>query len=480
MPSATKLKNQNQILTFISLLFLIISLLLGLQLVRQRQLINKKASTPSGTVNLSLSGPSSTVPGQNLPVNINLDILSSPNDKGITGASLSFTYPTTATVGTPEIVGTLPSPWTYPIKEFTTNGSTSTITLSALYFQQDISGYLHSGPFTFATLNFPTLSEGNLALTYDAANSYIYSKDDPSGSQTSIDILNSSPTSNTFTIALAPTLTPTPSNTTVPSATPTKIPATSSIDNFGFNPPNITIYTGDSVTWANNDPVPHTVTSDTGVWDSGNLAPGQTYSHAFPAAGTFPYHCTLHTIMTGTVTVLARPTATPTPTLVPGAAEPNSCGGTCGTNLNCKSGLACYFDAALKQKVCRNPLDFQSTTCVVRKATPAPTKKSASGATPTRVIPQDNTRAAATPVYYDYPTPTLFLEPLPTISDALPSQPSSTPGLTRVVMVAGMWILVILLIIWLIKKYQDHKSQEKTVSELVNRFKTPEPPTPSK
>ena len=61
---------------------------------------------------------------------------------------------------------------------------------------------------------------------------------------------------------------------------------------FGVNP--MTVAAGTVVTWTNTDSIAHTSTSDSGVWDSGTLAPGQSYSYTFSSPGTFPYHCAIH------------------------------------------------------------------------------------------------------------------------------------------------------------------------------------------
>ena len=77
------------------------------------------------------------------------------------------------------------------------------------------------------------------------------------------------------------------------------------IQNFAFNPSNITVKKGTTVTWTNNDSTTHTVTetdSQTGP-DSGDLSPGKSYSFTFNATGTFHYHCSIHPSMTGTVIV---------------------------------------------------------------------------------------------------------------------------------------------------------------------------------
>ena len=75
------------------------------------------------------------------------------------------------------------------------------------------------------------------------------------------------------------------------------------IANFAFNPASMTIKAGASLTWTNADSTTHTVTADDGTFDSGNVASGATFSHAFATAGTFAYHCNIHSSMKGTITV---------------------------------------------------------------------------------------------------------------------------------------------------------------------------------
>jgi plastocyanin len=72
-----------------------------------------------------------------------------------------------------------------------------------------------------------------------------------------------------------------------------------------FSPATITVPAGTTVTWKNNDAYAHTSTSDTGVWDTGNVAAGASTTTTFSTAGTFPYHCTYHAAMgmKGTVIV---------------------------------------------------------------------------------------------------------------------------------------------------------------------------------
>src|SRR5262245_55933446 len=98
---------------------------------------------------------------------------------------------------------------------------------------------------------------------------------------------------------------------------------------FCYSPASVTIHQGDTVQWiwasgGYNSPR-HSSTSGTpgspnGLWDSGLLSAGDTFTHTFNTAGTFHYYCMLHGAccgMTGVVTV-TNPTPTPTPTPMPG------------------------------------------------------------------------------------------------------------------------------------------------------------------
>jgi plastocyanin len=80
---------------------------------------------------------------------------------------------------------------------------------------------------------------------------------------------------------------------------------TVAIQSFAFSPASLTVKAGDTVVWTNMDSAQHTVTSDSGSeLNSALLANGQTYSHTFTTAGTYPYHCTVHASMHGTITVV--------------------------------------------------------------------------------------------------------------------------------------------------------------------------------
>ena len=71
-----------------------------------------------------------------------------------------------------------------------------------------------------------------------------------------------------------------------------------------FSPETIEIKTGQTVEWTNNDLTPHTVTSQgAGDLNSGSIDAGASWRHTFTQAGSFPYYCTFHPEMKGTVVV---------------------------------------------------------------------------------------------------------------------------------------------------------------------------------
>lgn len=69
-----------------------------------------------------------------------------------------------------------------------------------------------------------------------------------------------------------------------------------------FTPSSLTVAKGSTVTWMNQDGITHTTTSDAGDWDL-SVPSGTSKTVAFNTAGTFKYHCTIHSYMTGTIIV---------------------------------------------------------------------------------------------------------------------------------------------------------------------------------
>ncbi len=94
---------------------------------------------------------------------------------------------------------------------------------------------------------------------------------------------------------------PTPAPAPTPSPTPTITEV--EISGFAFVPATITIPVGTTVTWFNKDSVAHTVSSREGVFDSGNLSGGATFSYTFDQNGSFEYYCKIHPSMRGKVIV---------------------------------------------------------------------------------------------------------------------------------------------------------------------------------
>jgi plastocyanin len=75
------------------------------------------------------------------------------------------------------------------------------------------------------------------------------------------------------------------------------------IQNMAFSPATLTVTAGTTVTWTNKDAIAHSVTSDTGLFDSGSVSGNGTYSYTFSTVGTFAYHCSIHTTMKAQVIV---------------------------------------------------------------------------------------------------------------------------------------------------------------------------------
>ena len=77
-----------------------------------------------------------------------------------------------------------------------------------------------------------------------------------------------------------------------------------SITNYTFSPAKITVHPGDTVTWTNQDSIPHTATAlDGKAFDSGTIDPNASWSFSFGKTGTFPYRCAIHPDMRGEVDV---------------------------------------------------------------------------------------------------------------------------------------------------------------------------------
>lgn len=97
-------------------------------------------------------------------------------------------------------------------------------------------------------------------------------------------------------------------------AQPTAAPAESvegaqvTMQNTSFQPQELNVQPGATVTWTNEDNFAHTVTAGTrdnpsGLFDSGNVAAGGTFNFTFEEPGTYEYFCSIHDGMRGVIVV---------------------------------------------------------------------------------------------------------------------------------------------------------------------------------
>lgn len=129
-------------------------------------------------------------------------------------------------------------------------------------------------------------------------------------------------TSPTATISrpAAPPAVASPSASLAGSPSPATTSTVQMTDALKFEPASLTVPRGTTVTWRNTSTIAHTVTDDPSKaatkadselpagaqpWDSGNLNPGQTFTHTFDVPGTYKYFCQPHESagMLGTIIV---------------------------------------------------------------------------------------------------------------------------------------------------------------------------------
>ncbi len=111
-----------------------------------------------------------------------------------------------------------------------------------------------------------------------------------------------------------------PGTTTYGGPGTTPLTASIGVQDYLFAPSVDSVKVGATVTWTNSGTLPHTVTSDASIWDSGQLVSpssggvdpygnpggmsvGGTYQRSFASPGTYTYHCANHPGMTGTIVV---------------------------------------------------------------------------------------------------------------------------------------------------------------------------------
>jgi len=132
----------------------------------------------------------------------------------------------------------------------------------------------------------------------------------PALTQTTPNDIEASPTQTTDAVqetggaatdpTTAPTETTAPAESTAPAPNST---TTVDIRDHAFNPAQLNVAPGTTVTFVNNDTEPHTATADNGLFDTGVLEPGSSFDVFFDGSGTVPYHCELHPDMQGSIVV---------------------------------------------------------------------------------------------------------------------------------------------------------------------------------
>ena len=80
--------------------------------------------------------------------------------------------------------------------------------------------------------------------------------------------------------------------------------ATVKIDNFTFEPEKLTVNAGTTVTWVNEDDIPHTVAATDRSFKSKALDTDDKFSFTFTTSGSYEYFCSLHPHMKATITVV--------------------------------------------------------------------------------------------------------------------------------------------------------------------------------
>lgn len=78
-----------------------------------------------------------------------------------------------------------------------------------------------------------------------------------------------------------------------------------------FVPPQISLSSGSTISWTNDDSITHTVTAEgnpaiaygEAPFYSGPISPGYTWDNTFDSPGQFHYHCSIHPFMTGKVVI---------------------------------------------------------------------------------------------------------------------------------------------------------------------------------
>lgn len=142
-----------------------------------------------------------------------------------------------------------------------------------------------------------------IVLILAAGAAYLYVNPPPSTSAQTV------PSSElTFTNLGASATTTTTSATSAPTSgivVNVDIPSDNGYPFAQYTPQVITVVIGvnNTVVWTNHDVIVHNILTASGLFASGDMGPGTTYTYTFTQAGTYPYYCSYHPSMAGVVIV---------------------------------------------------------------------------------------------------------------------------------------------------------------------------------
>ncbi len=150
-----------------------------------------------------------------------------------------------------------------------------------------------------------TVSDTSTTSTTSSTSTTTSTPASTSATATTLKTSSATRAATTSSSSSASTLTTSVSSSQTPARAHGAGDPSDTIADYSFTPATLTVHVGDTVTWTNNGPAPHTATANNGSFNTGTLQKGQSASHTFTQAGTFAYICTIHPFMHGTVVVLA-------------------------------------------------------------------------------------------------------------------------------------------------------------------------------
>jgi plastocyanin len=176
---------------------------------------------------------------------------------------------------------------------------------------------------------------------------------------------------------------------------------TADVEDYGYRPETVRIEPGDRVRWSNQATQVHTVTTDDAGaedFDSGRLGEGEEYTHTFQQAGTFPYHCEVHSSMQGVVQVGEPSTTTTSSTTTSTSTTTTTTGPAPTTTTTTQPAPTTTTTAprpATTVTTLRSPSAAESPASTVTSAPPA-TTTTRPGVTTTTTAPPESTTTTTT------------------------------------------------------------------------------------